>query len=194
MSWALFHTPQSSVQLSHNPGVMNDTKQEWFCYLCLIIRNLKLVFQREIDSETLLCPTEWIWANVGNLSSCQDSFSIIYRNTLKSLVLLTARGSHGPQPFSGWKYPPPHRGLAMVNVKRAIFLPLFWDLFTEFHTKFILTRGLFLLLASPPKRFRQCLIPALLLFMYLACYITFWNKTQEATNLSHIISAHDYSQ
>lgn len=105
MSWALFHTPQSSVQLSHNPAVMNDTKQEWFWYLCLIIRNLKLVFQREIDSETLLCPTMRIWANVGNPSSCQDSFSIIYRNTLKSLVLLTARGSHGPQLFQDENIP-----------------------------------------------------------------------------------------
>lgn len=48
--------------------------------------------------------------------SVQTYFSIAYR---KSLILLRAQGSHGPQRFSGWKYLP-HRGLAMLNVKRAI--------------------------------------------------------------------------
>lgn len=60
----------------------------------------------------------------------------------KSPVLLAARGSHGPQQFSGWKYLPPHRGLAVLNVKRVICEALFWDLFTNFHAKFILTHVL----------------------------------------------------
>lgn len=96
------------------------------------------------------CLTIWNSAHAGHPSlSCQwlwmgpDLFFNHQQKYSKSLVLLAARGSHGPQQFSGWKYPPPHRGLAMVNVKRAICLALFWDLFTNFHKQFILTHVLF---------------------------------------------------
>lgn len=47
----------------------------------------------------------------------QTYFSISYR---KSLVLFATGGFHGTQRFSGSKYLPPHRGLAMVSVKRAV--------------------------------------------------------------------------
>lgn len=71
----------------------------------------------------------------------------------------TAQGSQGPQQFSGWKYLPARRGLAMVNVKRAIFLALFWDLFTSFHAELILTHVPFHpFLESPPERFRHITI------------------------------------
>lgn len=81
---------------------------------------------------------------------CPDLFFDRLQKYFKSLVLLAVWGSHGPQQFSGWKYLPFHRGLAMVNVKRVICLALFRDLFTNFHAKFILIMY-FSLLASPPK-------------------------------------------
>lgn len=89
--------------------------------------------------------SQWLWM-------CPDLFFDRLQKYFKSLVLLAVWGSHGPQQFSGWKYLPFHRGLAMVNVKRVICLALFRDLFTNFHAKFILIMY-FSLLASPPKSY-----------------------------------------
>lgn len=86
--------------------------------------------QRMLIIHWVLSDFEWV----------QTYFSISYR---KSLVLFATGGFHGTQRFSGSKYLPPHRGLAMVSVKRAICQALFWDLFTNFHAKFIQIRVLF---------------------------------------------------
>lgn len=157
----------------------------------------------------------WNSAHAGHPSlSCQqlwmgpDIFFNHQQKYSKSLVLLAARGSHGPQQFSGWKYPPPHRGLAMVNVKRAICLALFWDLFTNFHKTVYFDSCTFSLLASPPKRVWDYHNASLkLLCFYYCCVFTFlcilrklcklgdiFHSLKERLQITHIISAHDYSQ
>lgn len=160
MSWAPLHTTESWVHLRHITRLMNDTKLKWFGYLCLIIGNLKLVSSGR-----------WIWklcfvpqSGIRQMPAIHLAVRLIFRSSTEIHQVpaspdCTARGSQGPQQFSGWKYLPAHRGLAMVNVKRAIFLALFWDLFTSFHAELILTHVPFHpFLESPPERFRHITI------------------------------------
>lgn len=101
---------------------MNDTEPKRFRYLHLITGNLKLVSSGR-----------WIWkpcfvpqSGIRQTPAIHLAVRLIFRSSTEILRApgsprLAAWGSQGPQQFSGWKYLPARRGLAMVNVKRAIF-------------------------------------------------------------------------
>lgn len=94
------------------------------------------------NSEISLGRFVWISAGTDD-QSCFHRLWFIFRSFTESPGFSWLPVDHMVSNDSQDENIPPLTDLAMVSVKRAICWALFWDIFTNFHVKFICTGGLF---------------------------------------------------